>query len=204
MSPRAPESVRRIAVLRANGIGDLVFALPALDALRRRFHRAEIVLLGRAWHAELLRGRVSAVDRVEVLPRSALAGAGSIERPDVRAFLDRMRARRFDLGVQLHGGGATSNPLVRALGATTTVGMRTPDADPLDLWIPYVYYQPEILRYLEVVGLLDATAVTLEPMLNVTPADIAASAAAVRSDDGWRARSRPWAMRWSREVLASS
>jgi ADP-heptose:LPS heptosyltransferase len=32
--------IRKIAVLRANGIGDLMFALPALDALRSAYPRA--------------------------------------------------------------------------------------------------------------------------------------------------------------------
>lgn len=38
--------VRKIAVLRANGIGDFIFALPALSALRATYPDAEIVLLG--------------------------------------------------------------------------------------------------------------------------------------------------------------
>jgi len=174
VSSPAPEGVRRIAVLRANGIGDLAFALPALDALRARFRRSEIVLLGLSWHAELLGSRPSPVDRVEILPPSALDDPS---RPDddVRAFLDRMRSQRFDLAVQLHGGGRISNPLVRSIGATTTVGMRTPDADPLDRWIPYVYYQAEITRYLEVVALVGARPVTLDPFLAVTRGDLAAA-----------------------------
>jgi ADP-heptose:LPS heptosyltransferase len=42
---RVPD-VRKIAVLRANGLGDFIFALPALAALRRTHPDAEIVLLG--------------------------------------------------------------------------------------------------------------------------------------------------------------
>lgn len=65
---RRLEDVRRIAVLRANAIGDLVFALPALDALRAAYHQAEIVLLGLPWHADFLAGRPGPIDRVEVVP----------------------------------------------------------------------------------------------------------------------------------------
>lgn len=44
--------VARIAVLRANRLGDLIFSLPALDALRAAYPGAEIVLLGSEIHAE--------------------------------------------------------------------------------------------------------------------------------------------------------
>lgn len=62
------DCVRRLAVLRANGLGDLVFALPALDALRAAYPDAEIVLLAREWHRELLEGRPGPVDRVVAIP----------------------------------------------------------------------------------------------------------------------------------------
>src|SRR5204863_515626 len=78
------DGVARIAVLRANGIGDLIFALPALDALRAAYPTATITLLGLAHHAELLAGRPSPVDDVVVLPAGILDGdAGA------RAIRDR-------------------------------------------------------------------------------------------------------------------
>lgn len=174
--------VRTIAVLRANAIGDFVFALPALDALRAAYPRAELVLLGQDWHARFLAGRPGPVDRVVVVPASR--GVNGDERcaGDPRAlerFFAAMQAERFDLAVQLHGGGRHSNPFVRRLGARVTVGLRTPDADPLDRWLPYVYSQHEYLRYLEVVALAGAPPVALEPRLTLTDADRRESAAVV-------------------------
>ena len=174
MSALEPDDVRAIAVLRANRIGDLVFALPALDALRARFPGSNIVLLGREWHADLLANRPCPVDRVEVIPVDPLPGPGD-DRPAARAFLERLRAQRFDVAVQLHGGGGASNAFVRALGARISVGMRTPDAQPLDRWIPYVYHQHEVLRYLEVVGLAGAPPRGVEPHLAATDGDLDAS-----------------------------
>lgn len=57
------EGVRKIAVLRANALGDYVFSLPALDALRAAYPQAEIVLLGQPWHARFLAGRPGPLDR---------------------------------------------------------------------------------------------------------------------------------------------
>jgi ADP-heptose:LPS heptosyltransferase len=52
------------------------------------------------------------------------------------------------------------------------VGLKTPDAVPLDRWVPYIYFQPEILRYLEVVSLVGATASVLEPRVSVLEKDL--------------------------------
>jgi ADP-heptose:LPS heptosyltransferase len=182
--------VRKIAVLRANGIGDLVFALPALEALRKAFPQAEIILLGQAWHAEFFRGRPGPVDRVLVVPHmrgiDAPGGAEPTVEDDTQAqaeFFQAAARESFDLAFQLHGGGRYSNPFVRKLGARLTFGLKTPDADPLDRWVPYVYFQPEILRYLEVVALAGAPPADLEPRIAVTKADLEEAGRVVPGDE---------------------
>jgi ADP-heptose:LPS heptosyltransferase len=166
--------VSKIAILRANALGDYIFALPALDALRAAYPAAEIVLLGAPWHARFLTGRPGPVDRVVELP----------PLPDVGGrFLAAMRAERFDLAIQLHGGGAQTNPVVAALGARITAGLRAEDAPPLDRWIRYVYYQPEVFRYLEVVGLVGAPPVRYRPVLEPTDDDRKEAAAVVPDGD---------------------
>ncbi|WP_444949668.1 glycosyltransferase family 9 protein [Micromonospora ureilytica] len=174
---RLPD-VRRIAVLRANALGDFIFALPALDALRGAYPSAEIVLLGAPWHAKLWRDRPGPVDRVLVVPptpgiRTADAGEPESSMDD---FLAAATGAEFDVAVQIHGGGANSNPLISRLGARLTVGLRADDAPPLDRWLRYVYYQHEVIRYLEVVALVGAPATTITPMLAVTDADRAEAA----------------------------
>lgn len=46
--------VQKIAIVRANAIGDFVVTLPALQALRVAYPQAELVLLGRPWHKSFL------------------------------------------------------------------------------------------------------------------------------------------------------
>ncbi|GAA2706974.1 glycosyltransferase family 9 protein [Micromonospora olivasterospora] len=174
---RVPD-VARIAVLRANALGDFIFVLPALDALRAAYPGAEIVLLGAPWHAELWRDRPGPVDRVLVVPPApGIRGPdpGEPETP-MAAFLAAAREERFDLALQVHGGGGNSNPVVAGLGARVTAGLRAEDAPPLDRWIRYVYYQHEVLRYLEVAALVGAPATTIVPTLAVTEADRAEAA----------------------------
>jgi ADP-heptose:LPS heptosyltransferase len=165
--------VHKIAVLRANALGDYIFALPALDALRAAYPDAEVVLLGAPWHARFLTGRPGPVDRVIELP----------PEPG-EPFLAAMRAERFDLAIQLHGGGRTTNPLVAGLGARITAGLRAEGAAPLDRWIRYVYYQPEVFRYLEVVGLVGAHPVGYRPELALTDDDRKEAAAVVPHQAG--------------------
>ncbi|MDQ3865528.1 MAG: glycosyltransferase family 9 protein [Actinomycetota bacterium] len=164
--------VRKIAVLRANAIGDFVVSLPAFEALRAAYPEAEIVLLGTRIHDELLAGRPAPIDRVVVVPAvPGVAAPCDASAAELDGFFGRMRREQFDLAIQLHGGGRHSNPLVRRLGARTTVGLRDRDAPPLDRAVRYVYWQHEAVRFLEVVALAGARPVTIEPRLEVTARD---------------------------------
>src|SRR5258706_1626485 len=172
--------VRKIAVLRANGLGDFIFALPALEALRAAYPQAEIVLLAKAWHAAFLKDRPGPVDRVIVIPPYRGISVDDpndsniVEDPaEQKHFFACMHHERFDLAIQIHGGGRPSNPFLLRLGAQMTIGLKTPDAAPPDRWVPYVYFQPEIVRYLEVVSLVGATVVTLEPHIAIVENDLA-------------------------------
>jgi ADP-heptose:LPS heptosyltransferase len=148
--------VERIAVLRSGGLGDFVFALPALHALHEAYPGAEITVLGAPMHEELMRDRPGPPDGVVIVPPSEGVRPGPVDADATDAFFAGMRERRFDLAVQLHGGGRHSNPLVRRLAARHTVGTRSPDAEALERTIPYVYYQNEFVRALEVVALAGA------------------------------------------------
>jgi len=170
--------VRKMAVLRANGLGDFVFAIPALTALRAAYPAAEIVYLGAQWHPSLLDGRPGPVDRVVVVPPAhgvTEPGAYQDDPAVLEPFFAEMAAEEFDLALQMHGGGQNSNPFLLRLGARVTAGLKAPTAPPLDRWVPYNYFQHEVLRYLEVVALVGATEADLEPRLAVTPDDLAAA-----------------------------
>ncbi len=179
--------VRKIAVLRANGIGDFIFVLPALQALRNAYPQAEIALLAKDWHAAFLKNRPSPIDRVIVIP-SIKGVAVDPEDPHVledadeqEQFFAAMQNENFDLAFQLHGGGRYSNPFLLRLGARVTIGLRTPDAALLDRWVPYIYFQSEILRYLEVVSLAGARAAQLEPRISITEQDLEEAKRVVRN-----------------------
>lgn len=169
--------VRRIAVLRAGGLGDLLLALPAIRALEECYPEAEITLLGTAAAGELLGARPGAPHRFAVLPPIPGVGVPAADSVDPRAvqrFVREMREQRFDIAVQLHGGGRYSNPLVAGLRARCSAGPSAADAIALDRSIDYVYAQHEVLRWSEVAALVGAVPSVAGPALELTAAEAAA------------------------------
>lgn len=163
------DDVSRIAVLRGGGLGDLIFAVPAMAALKAAYPGSTLTLLGTPVHKALAGVTRSPVDEVQVLPFSEGVRPGAEDPAELDHFFARMRERQFDLAVQLHGGGRYSNPFLLRLGARHTVGTRTADAASLERTVPYVYYQHEPLRALEVAGFAGAFPMDLEARL--IPAD---------------------------------
>jgi ADP-heptose:LPS heptosyltransferase len=157
--------VSRIAVLRGGGLGDLMFALPAVAALKQAYPGSTVTLLGTPLHESLLAEVQSPVDGVMVLPFAEGVRPGTEDASAVERFFLDARSRKFDLAVQLHGGGSYSNPFLLRLEARHTVGSATQDAVPLERTLPYSYYQHEPMRALEVAGLAGAPPAALEAQL---------------------------------------
>ncbi|HVL77028.1 MAG TPA: glycosyltransferase family 9 protein, partial [Noviherbaspirillum sp.] len=131
----APEDMRRIVVVRPNAVGDFIYALPCLHALRATWPQARITYVGKQWHADFLAGRPGPIDEVAVIPPCPGVGApvdAEFDQTRLERFIETMRAARFDLALQIYGGGRYSNPFTRRLGARLCIGMKADDAEPLD------------------------------------------------------------------------
>ena len=112
-----------ILVIRWKSIGDVVFALPAVNVLRGRFPGARITLMVSKENAFVAEG-FEAVDRVWTVDREALRGRRFLSglRDTVR-LLGEVRRARFDLAVDLQGYGETA-AFARWSGATARWGYR--------------------------------------------------------------------------------
>lgn len=201
----------RIAVFRALQLGDLLVAVPALRALRAQFPNAEITLIGLPWAKSFVQRFHHYVDRfVE------FAGYPGIAEVDVvpertACFIEEQRAYGYDLVIQMHGSGKTSDLFVLTLGAKETVGYykgRAPSG--LTLGAPYPDDQPEVLRNLGLVKLLGCTGEDsrLEfPLFNRDRAEAAALLRRLpRANRPWiglHAGARPPARRWPAEYFAA-
>ena len=166
---------RRIAVFRALFLGDLLCATPALRALRQCFPKAEITLVGLPWAADLV-DRLPDLDRF--VPFPGYPGLAEVPPDAARsnAFLGEVRANPFDLAVQLHGSGVSSNGFVASLGAPVSIGYCTGADDRLTIALPWVEEEHETRRWLRLTALLGATSAPTRPMFPTTAAERARAA----------------------------
>ncbi len=168
------KNVHKIAVLRANALGDFIVTLPALKAIRSAYPEAEIVLLGKLWHKQFLIAGRSPVDRVIVVPVKKGIRKEANENEDeneVNDFLVQMRKEQFEIVLNFQGNGVSANSFIKQFEAKITAGLTCDKAEKLDYSLDYYYYQSEVVRYLEIAKLIGATITGLEPEINVLPQD---------------------------------
>ncbi|MBP1203339.1 ADP-heptose:LPS heptosyltransferase [Duganella sp. 1411] len=170
--------VRHIVVLRPNAIGDYIFALPALHALRASYPAARITLLGKPWHAGFLHGRPGPVsDVIAMPPLPGIGAAPDAPMPEsARQLVAALRNMRIDVALQMYGGGAYSNAFVASLGAAVSIGATTPGAPELDRTIVYSRLANRRVELLQIAALAGARPHLVSPELEVTAADRALAA----------------------------
>ncbi len=86
----------KILVRATNWVGDAIMSIPALQAIRERWPRAEIAVLGRAWVADLYRNQGFA-DRLVVFDHTG-RHSGWWGR---RKLAEELRRERFDVALLL-------------------------------------------------------------------------------------------------------
>jgi ADP-heptose:LPS heptosyltransferase len=151
------KQVRRIVVVRALFLGDLLVATPALRTLRQAFPEAEITFVGLPWSRALVE-RLDSVDRFLEFPGWPGIPEVPVDRTRIEVFCESAAAERFDLAIQLHGNGTHLNQLMTRLGARWTLGYVPDDhPGPLDFSLPYPAEPEHIihtqLRLLERIGI---------------------------------------------------
>ena len=108
----------QIVLVRLRLIGDVVFTTPLLGALRRRYPDARLTYVVEPLAAPVVSGNPH-LDEIIVVPRRR-----GLERlRDDWSMARRLRARRFDVAIDLHGG-PRSAWFTWATGAPVRVGYR--------------------------------------------------------------------------------
>jgi ADP-heptose:LPS heptosyltransferase len=147
--------VRRIAIFRALYLGDLLLAVPALRAIRAGFPDAEITLIGLPWAASFARRFQHYIDRFVEFPGYPGIKEVAFVPEQTMRFLIEQRAYGYDLVIQMHGSGKTSDALAITLGGRMTVGYYDGEQPAgLTLGEPYPDNWPEVFRNLGLAYLL--------------------------------------------------
>jgi ADP-heptose:LPS heptosyltransferase len=169
--PAAQQPSRRVLILRALNLGDLLVAVPALRAIRRRWPQHRVILATGRWLAPIvaLTGAVDellATDGLEPLPRQP--------------------ARPW-IAVNLHGAGPRSNAVLDALRPYHRIGHQAPGWDGP----PWIEDQPERLRWCR---MLAAHGVRADPddLRLRKPHTVSPAPGAVVVHPGAAYRSRHW------------
>lgn len=113
--------MKAILLIRLKAIGDIIFTLPAVNALRQHFPDARITFLTSRENASLLRG-FPEVNDVIALDRAALRSGNPVRLAgESWRLLRRLRAGKFSLAVDFQGFGETAW-MARLTGASERWG----------------------------------------------------------------------------------
>lgn len=141
--------IERIAVFRALNLGDMLCFVPALRSLRRAFPYARISLVGLHNAGPLVARFHRYVDELVVFPGLSHFPEQQAQEGELPEFYRRMRLRRFDLALQMHGDGSHSNGVVERLGARNEAGFVPRGSDQRSgRWMLWPDRLHEIHRYL--------------------------------------------------------
>lgn len=155
--PLGLQGAARVAVVRAlHGIGDLLCTVPALRALRAALPRAHVTLIGLPTGRPFVARFSHYVDEFLEFPGYPGIPEVPVDPGRVARFLHEAQRRTFDLALQLHGSGATSNAFAVLLGARRTAGFYLPGSycPDEDLFLAYPSDEPEIRRHLALIRFL--------------------------------------------------
>ena len=112
----SPPPAESILLIRLKSIGDVMFTLPAVHAVRANFLDAKITFLVSKENGTLLRG-FRDVDEIIALDRTALRSGNPFKvMPEFFGLLKKLRAGKFAVVVDFQGNGETAW-LTRLTGA---------------------------------------------------------------------------------------
>lgn len=149
------KNIKRIVVFRALHLGDMLCAVPAFRALRKRFANASITLVGLPW-AQFMADRYPEYIN-EFIPFPGMKGLPEQipNQSEWSLFTEKIKKRSFDLAIQLHGSGKISNELIRIFNTPFIAGSYVHEK-PNNQFVRYREDIHEIHRLLSVINHLGA------------------------------------------------
>lgn len=107
-TPSSPRAESEILVTRFKSIGDILFVLPAVHALREHFPSARITFLTSKENRSLIQG-FGPIDDVITIDRSAFSREGlRFMIREMYSVLRALRRKRFSLAIDFQGYGETA------------------------------------------------------------------------------------------------
>lgn len=118
--------VKKIGILRALQLGDLMCSIPAIRALRNEFKNAEIFLIGLSNSKGFVHRFPHYFNGLIKFPGYPGLPEQPFDINEIVLFITEMQKQGFDLILQMQGNGNIVNPLCELMGATYTAGYYRP------------------------------------------------------------------------------
>jgi len=153
-----PSERKRIVILRALPMGELLCIVPALRALRAALPKAHITLVGLPECAAFADQFPTYLDDFIVFPGFPGFPDRTPNIAEIPFFLVEMQNLNFDLAIQMQGSDCGANTLISLWGAKSCAGFYVqggycPDETQ---FLEYPEHEKEVWRYLRLMEFLGA------------------------------------------------
>jgi ADP-heptose:LPS heptosyltransferase len=167
--------IKKIAILRALQLGDMLCMIPAVRAIRKAYPDAEITLLGLPGKEDFTKRFHHYFDRFLEFPGWPGLPEQEVIPARVAAFLQHAQQQQFDLVLQMQGSGTHTNDCCFLMGGRITAGLRAAGVwAPNDALFPLMTESDhEILRLLKIVHALGIPLDDTALEFPITPAEYA-------------------------------
>ena len=205
-APYAAEGVRRILLIRRNGIGDMICALPLMRSVRAAFPQARVELLASSVNAGVARSAAVADEVLVYPPRAALYRN---KYANLFRVARELRSRSYDLVVAVTGGHSTFlSSIAYVTGAPWRAGYGPARGEPYFAYTLPVDPPPadehQVHRCLRLLGPLQVSPAAID--LSFAPGDAARAYAAKATNGRFvlynASATRPWNA-WTAERIAA-
>lgn len=164
---------RRIVVLRALYLGDMLCAVPAFRALRNAAPTAHVALVGLPTAREFSERFDSYVDEFIEFPGWPGLPEQEADVHKAETLAERISRRSFDVAIQLHGSGTIANQVIARWNTVRAAGFYVPGqhCPDRDTFLPYPTQGHEIHRLLQLTRFLGAMRTDEALDLPLSPGD---------------------------------
>lgn len=147
---------RKIAILRALYLGDLLCVIPAVRAIKKSYPDSKIDLISLPWAKDFIKRFPKYFNDLIEFPGYPGLPEQKINKKKTIQFISFVQAKKYDLIFQMQGNGSIVNPLVNLFDARFSAGFyeKNQYCPNESTYIVYPIEKPEIYRHLTLIEAL--------------------------------------------------
>lgn len=146
----------KTAFFRVLQLGDMLCAIPAVRAFKKRYPESDVTLVGLPWAGDFVKRFPGYFSSFIAFPGYPGLVEQSFDSDKFEEFVTRFNKEKFDFLVQMHGNGSITNRIAGRLDAKVRAGYFKRGDKPLnkDFYMPYPEDIHEVKRHLRLMNFL--------------------------------------------------